>query len=104
MVPKLKNSATSAILSAVYVVVVTIWSENSAALKGWLTDFSGHHWVSKSIVSLAIYFGGLLLFYFLPKKIGDDTIKKYLKALLLTTFLGAVIIFVFYVGHYLHWF
>lgn len=98
------SSSIAAIISILFVVVVTILAENSPALKDWLKALSGHHWTSKSILSLGIYFGGTILLYFLPKNMGDGTVEKYLKALLITAILGTVIIFLFFTGHHLEWF
>jgi len=97
-------SSLSAIVSVVYVVVITIWAEQSAGLKGWLADLSGHHWVSKSIFTLVIYVGLLLLFYFLTKDADSAKVRKYLNALTWTAILGTGAILLFYTGHYLHWF
>ena len=88
-------------LSALFVVVVTIWAEKSPPLKNWLAEWSGHHWVSKSIFSLLIYFSGLFLFYYVPKQVDGNVVRKYLNALLATTFLSALAIFAFYTGHHL---
>ncbi len=97
-------SSVSAILSVLYVVVVTIWAEKSPALKTWLTDFSGHHWTSKSIISLGIYFFGLIAFYLLPKQIEAGVVKRYLKALIIITALGALTLLAFFTGHNFGWF
>jgi len=97
-------SSIGAIISIIYVVVVTILAENIPELKDWLKDFSGHHWVSKSIFSLLFYVAGLVSFYFLPKRLEDETVKKSLMALLITAVLGTGAILLFYIGHYLHWF
>ena len=97
-------SSASATISAIYVAVVTILAEKIPAIKTWLTDFSGHHWTSKSIISLTIYFACLIIFYLLPKQIEAETIKKYIKLAILTAFLGALAIFIFFTGHNFGWF
>lgn len=97
-------SSIAAIISILFVTVVTIWGESSPALKDWLKALTGHHWTSKSILSLGIYFVGTALFYVLPKKMGDETVRKYLKALLVASILGTIIVFLFFTGHHLGWF
>lgn len=98
------SSSLSAIITVVYVTVITIWSENSKPLKGWLADFSGHHWVSKSIFTLVIYIALLLIFYFTAKQVDSTKVRKYLNALTWTAIIGTGAILFFYTGHYLHWF
>ena len=97
-------SSLSAIISAIYVVVITIWAEESVALKDWLAGLTGHHWVSKSVFTVAIYFGLLIIFYLLPKKTEDQSLTKYLNALTLTAFLGTGAILLYYTSHFLGWF
>ena len=97
------SSSIAAILSAIFVTVITLWAEKAPALKTWLTDFSGHHWTSKSIISLAIYFCGLVIFYFIPKQVSGETVKRYLKAAIFTAFLGALALFAFFTGHNFGW-
>ena len=98
------SSSVSAILSATLVAVITIWAEKAPALKTWLADLSGHHWTSKSILSLALYVAGLIVFYFLPREMTPKIIKKYLKLAILFAFLGSLAIFVFFTGHNFGWF
>lgn len=97
-------SSISAILSAIYVVVITIWAEKAPTLKTWLAEFSGHHWTSKSIFSIAIYFAGLIVFYLIPRQITPTLVKKYLKLTILVAFIGSIAIFAFFTGHNFGWF
>ena len=97
-------SSLSAIASIIFVIVITIWAEESAPLKVWLAGLMGHHWVSKSVLSLAIYIVLLKIFYFIPKEMNGETIKKYLNVLTLTAFLGTGAILLYYTSHFLGWF
>src|SRR3990172_12707267 len=90
------SSSIAAILSALFVTVITILAEKAPVLKTWLADFSGHHWTSKSILSLAIYFSGLIIFYLIPRQVTGEIVKKYLKVTILAAFLGALAIFIFF--------
>jgi len=98
------SSSLAAIVSVIYVVIITIWAEQSGGLKDWLTGLTGHHWVSKSIFTLVIYAGLLFIFYFTAKRVDNAKVKKYLNALTWTAILGTGVILLFYTGHYLHWF
>ena len=98
------SSSIAAILSALFVTVITILAEKAPVLKTWLADFSGHHWTSKSILSIALYFAGLIFFYLLPKQITPAVVKKYLKLAILFAFLGSLAIFIFFTGHNFGWF
>ncbi len=93
------SSASAASLTIVFVVVVTIWAELSAPLKDWLKNFSGHHWTSKSILSMLLYATTVIVLYWCPYKDSADRLKKSLGFLLILTLLGTIIISVFYTGH-----
>lgn len=95
------SSACAAIVSIAFVVVVTIWAEMSAPLKSWLAGLSGHHWTSKSILSVAIYAGGMLLLYVSPHGLNDVRLKKMLFFLLLSAAIGTVALAAFYTGHFM---
>ena len=61
---KLKSiyaSACSASVTIFSVTAVTIFAELSPAFKNWLTKMSGHHWVTKSYMSLIVF----AFFYYL---------------------------------------
>lgn len=94
------SSLIASILAIIFATVVTIWGELSPDLKGFLKNFSGHHWVSKSILVMLIYFMGLAVFYFLPKNMGSEIIRKGLIVLIITTIVGTLAIFLFFISHY----
>ena len=98
------SSSIAAILSTLFVTVITILAEKAPVLKTWLAGFSGHHRTSKSILSLAIYFSGLIIFYLIPRQVTGEIVKKYLKVTILAAFLGALAIFIFFAGHNFGWF
>ena len=94
------SSAYAAILTIIFVVVITIWAELSAPLKDWLKNFSGHHWTSKSIFSVLLYAVATIVLYLSPHKYSDDRFKKTLVFLLVFTILGTVILTLFFTGHH----
>lgn len=99
--PKLINaSAYAAIVTVIFVVVITVWAELSVPLKDWLKNFSGHHWTSKSIFSVLLYGIAAAILYWAPHKHGAERPRRTLGLLLLFTALGTLVIAAFYTGHY----
>jgi len=94
------SSASAAILTIIFVVVVTIWAEFSVPFKDWLKNFSGNHWTSKSIFSVILYVGILVILYVLPQQNIEDRLKKILQLLLAFTIVGIVVLSLFYTGHH----
>ncbi|OHB23375.1 MAG: hypothetical protein A3I22_00405 [Parcubacteria group bacterium RIFCSPLOWO2_02_FULL_40_12] len=94
------SSACAAILTVVFVVVVTIWAELSAPLKDWLKNFSGHHWTSKSIFSALLYAAATAALYQGFRNPSGDILRKALVFVLISTALGTVILAAFYAGHH----
>src|SRR3989344_8598313 len=91
-------SALAAIATIVFVVVITIWAELSVPLKDWLKNFSGHHWTSKSLLSVLMFAAATLILYVLPYQHSDDRLRKTLGLLLMFAILGTFIIALFFTG------
>lgn len=101
-IAKLVNSSSiAATLTVIVITVVTICGELSLAFKDFIKSFTGHHWLTKSALSLLVYFGGLVLFYLLPQNIGPNTIRRGLIFLIIITLAGSLAVFLFFVWHYL---
>ena len=80
------------------IVGITIWSEQNESFKALLASLAGHHWVGKSIVSVVAF----LLLYVLTKRLRESNNPLMLILLVCASAVaGGVIIFSFYVGHYL---
>ncbi|MBI2064005.1 MAG: hypothetical protein HYT65_03385 [Candidatus Yanofskybacteria bacterium] len=94
------SSSIAASLSVITITVITIWGELSSPFKAWLAGFTGHHWLTKSVLSLIVYFGGLAVFYLLPKNMGPKTIRRGLIFLIIITLAGSLAVFLFFVWHY----
>lgn len=94
-----RSSAYAAILTIAFVVIITVWADLSAPLKTWLTNFSGHHWTSKSILSVLLYVFAVPCFYALPYK-NDGDLSKVLGGLLIASLSGVLMITGFYTAHY----
>ncbi|MEK7514464.1 MAG: hypothetical protein AAB587_01435 [Patescibacteria group bacterium] len=94
------SSAYAAIITIIFVVIITIWAELSAPLKDWLKNFSGHHWTSKSIFSVLLYAVATVVLYLSPHTPDAGRLKKTLGLLLASTVLGTVILTLFFTGHH----
>lgn len=99
--PKLINSsAYAAIITIVFIAIITVWAELSAPLKDWLKNLSGHHWTTKSIFSALLYGAATVILYLISRKSGAEHLRRALGLLLLFTMLGTVVITVFYTGYH----
>ncbi|MEK7184478.1 MAG: hypothetical protein AAB701_03105 [Patescibacteria group bacterium] len=97
-------SAHAASVSILLTVALTIGSELSPALKTWLTGLTGHHWTSKSIISVVVYG---IVFAALQSMMGERsaiTAKQSIQILVRVTCLSLVLVIGFFVGEYFHWF
>ncbi|MBC8215113.1 MAG: hypothetical protein H8E64_01180 [Candidatus Marinimicrobia bacterium] len=88
--------ATTAILSAILVVA----KEMNTVLKGWMKEFTGHHWVTHGILMLVFF---LVLGFILTKYKADESLKLNDQRMSLIvgggTLLSAIIIAGFYLFH-----
>lgn len=94
------SSAYAAIITIVFVAVITVWAELSAPLKAWLANFSGHHWTSKSIFSVLLYAVATALLYWLSRGENDKSLTRAINYLLVFTALGVVAVTLFFTGHH----
>lgn len=92
-------SALAAIITIIFVVIITIWAELSIPLKDWLKNFSGHHWVSKSIFSVLLYVVAMAIFYWTSRNPSEILLRKILFFILVFMALGTIVITAFYTGH-----
>ena len=90
-----KSASISEIISIVVIVIMTIFSEVSSIFKNILTKISGHHWLTKGIIALALFF--ILYFSFGKMKTKDSDILKYTKAVFWATIICSLIIIGFFV-------
>ena len=95
------SSAYAAIATIVFVAVITVWAELSVPLKDWLKNFSGHHWTSKSIFSVAIDLAATVIFYLTLPTPSEERLRGALFSLLVFSALGVVVITAFFTGHHL---
>lgn len=97
-------SSLSAALAAAFVTVITIAAERSVPLKTWLAGLSGHHWTSKSILSLALYAVALFLCYALFRNVDAQKVRRGIALAVWSAVLGSFTLLLFYTGHHLGWY
>lgn len=100
---KLKSiyaSAYSASATIVVVVAMTIGAELSAPFKNWLAGFTGHHWVTKSWISILAFILLYCVFRFTIKSADGTRTRKALILLEAATILGFLAILGFYMYEY----
>ncbi len=88
---KALNNAT--IVTIIAIVIMTIAGEIFSGFKSILTSFTGHHWTSKSVLAILIFF----LVYMLTKKKQEYDVRKLAINTLIITVIGMIAIFLFFV-------
>ncbi len=94
-------SAHSAVASIVVTVFLTIFSELSAPFKNWLAGFTGHHWLTKSWISLIVFVLMFVIFSVACKTVNGAQTRKALILLEVITILGFIAILGFFAYEYL---
>ncbi len=101
---KLKSiyaSAHSATVTILTVTVVTIYSELYTQFKNWLASFTGHHWVTKSYMSLIVFALFYILLFSVKQSVSSQDTRKALVIMQVVTILGFISILGFYVYEFL---
>ncbi len=96
-------SALSATLTAVFVTVLTIVAELNPAVKDWLKSLSGHHWTSKSILSIVLYIVAFGLCYALKHHIDARKVGISIKLAIWSAVLGIIVLLFFFTAHNFGW-
>ena len=81
-----------------FTVLVTISAEFSEPFKNSLKAITGHHWTTKSVFSVILFF--FLYFVFIRAK-ESENIKKSINFVLLNTIVGGLVLFIFFIWHFL---
>lgn len=96
---KLKSiyaSAYSSVITIVIVVGLTIGAELSAPFKTWLAGFTGHHWVTKSWISIIVFVLFFIIFKLIKRPTSESQTRIALTILQIFIFLGFAAILGFY--------
>lgn len=92
------RSAGYAVMFAMGVIVIlTIGAELFPQLKASLASLTGHHWISKGVISLAVFMLSLLAM----GKIEEGNVQKMSYKVAAASLVGAIIIFGFYLMEFL---
>lgn len=95
------SSAVSASVSIVVITVVTIWAEMAPNFKNILAGITGHHWITKSYLTVVLFVAVLgLTMVFSRGEISDGMARKSLWALIICSVLGSIAIFGFFLWHF----
>lgn len=81
-----------------FVVLTTVLAELSPAFKEFLAGTFGHHWLAKSDLSVILFIAVALIF---RRTEDPQDVTGLVRGVLLSTVLGALAIFVFYLAHFL---
>lgn len=95
---KIITSATkSAIITVVFIAIITMAADLAPSLKGWLASTFSHHWIGKSILSLALFFIFSALIFFCPCQKNIEKATRLLSYLFISSIASVIIIFLFFV-------
>ena len=86
----------SAVASIIATVAITIASELSAAFKNWLAHFTGHHWLTKSCLSIITFAASFIIFRIFFDSSDIAGTQHSITALIWTVISGFVILLCFY--------
>src|SRR3990167_11408383 len=81
-----------------FLVGMTLLTELSVSFKAMLVQLSGHHWVGKSLGSV-IFFA--VVYFVLNKTEEPDDISRGIYTVMGSVFVGGLIIFSFFLFHFL---
>lgn len=96
-------SSLSATLTVIFVTIITIVAELTPSFKEFLKNLSGHHWTSKSILSLVFYIAAMILLYFVFRNIDARKVSTHIALATWTTVLGILALLLFYTAHNFGW-
>lgn len=89
-------SALGAIASITVVTAVTIIGELSEPFKNWMKGFTGHHWVTKSWISIIVFFLGYMIVRAVVRDPAPVRVRRMLAVLITFAFLGTAALFVLF--------
>lgn len=97
------GSLLSAIVTAIFIAVITIAGELAPPLKDWLKQSFYHHWLGKSALAGILFFALGILFSFISPR-GNAALSASVRALTWTSILSALVIFGFFIAEAFHLF
>jgi hypothetical protein len=92
-------SAFAATISIVFSVAITLMAEWIPSLKNALKAWTGHHWTSKSVLSILVYVALLLIAYNITDQPEGSQLRRSIYVVTLAALLGYAILFFFFLSH-----
>ena len=89
--------ALAAIATIIFITLITIFADLFPAIKGLLKNTFSHHWVGKSVLSLAIFLITFGICYLCPHPKTIEKVKKLLPVLIWASIISSVAIFIFFI-------
>lgn len=99
--PDVAAVSLGAIIAIVFIVAITIAAELSESLKDGLKDMTGHHWISKGLLSLGVFLLTTTVSHPILSRRHIKDLTIWGIAVAGTALLGAMVVLFFYVGHFL---
>ncbi len=95
---RIKSMGFSTVFVVFFLTFITIYAELSEGFKNILKSLSGHHWITKSIISFVLFF----LVYFFTNR-SDEKINPLHESwrIIWVTLLCSLIILGFFIWHFL---
>lgn len=87
----------SATFTIVFIAFITITADLIPDLKNWLKNIFSHHWIGKSVLSLAFFLIFSVVVYFCPCQKDIEKTKKLLSRLFWVSIGSVVIISLFFI-------
>lgn len=81
-----------------FVVVATIAAEVLPVFKEFLANTFGHHWIAKSDIAVILFVVVALL---MSRSKDPEDVSILIRGVLISTLVGIVVIFAFYLAHFM---
>lgn len=95
----LKALSTSTWLTVILIAILTVSGELSSSFKSLMASITGHHWSSKGVIGTVFF---ILVYLILAKLQKDDfDALKESKIITTVTLISSLIIFLFFLQHFL---
>ena len=94
---KLTNALTSgAIVTIIFVVIITIFADLYLPLKDLLKQLFWHHWIGKGILSVLIFILGAYVKHIISRETFEKDLSKGLNSLTLISICSSIVLLVFF--------
>lgn len=91
------STICGAITAVIFIIAITIAADIYLSLKDLLKSVFSHHWIGKSILSVAVFIIVGAISFLLPIQANEEKISRLLRALSFLLIIGILAIFSFFV-------